>query len=232
MIIKFEKYKLNENAELAGKHSFFTFLQIISNHDYHFILNDHYTKLYKYHMFFSTETIKDLDEIIDVFKYKQSLSSAYKILLEIKGNKIAYFFGVKDDSTLRYGFLDVDTQRSYVIGEFEIYGDYFKSVSKYNALSYINKIVQNLDVKNLPLLAKIKQDFKDFYTSKKSSKVKIDDNRVISYFSKEQFTEEDLRLNRPYRILDQWIAKKSWKNKVECSVDDTTDPIQFIILIK
>jgi len=96
----------------------------------------------------------------------------------------------------------------------------------------INKIIQNVDIKNLATLSKIKKDFEKFYTSKKSLKIKVDDNRVINYFDANQFTQDDLKMNRLYRILDNWIAKKSWRNKIESSVDDTTDPIQFIILIK
>ena len=42
------KFKIYENYELSGKFSFLTFLQIVSNHDYHFILNEYYTKMYKY----------------------------------------------------------------------------------------------------------------------------------------------------------------------------------------
>jgi len=224
--------KTYESVELSGKHSFFMFLQIISNHDYHFILNEHYTKLYNYHFFFSTETIEKIDEYIEIFKYKHSLESSYETLKKIKTNKLAFFFGVKENSLLRYGFLDLDTQRSYVVGEFNISGDYFREISKYKALQSINKIIQNVDVKNLETLAKVKQDFTKFYSSKKSSKIKIEDNRVINYFSKDQFTDDDIKMNRLYRTLDKWISKRSWRNRVEFSVDDTTDPIQFIIIVK
>lgn len=225
-------FKIFENVELSGKHSFFMFLQIVSNHDYHFILNDHYTKLYNYHFFFSTETIEKVDEYIEIFKYKHSLESSYETLKKIKSNKLAFFFGIKENSVLRYGFLDLDTQRSYVVGEFNITGGYFREISKYKALQSINKIIQNVDVKNLSTLAKVKQDFTKFYTSKKSLKIRIDDNKVINYFSKDQFTDQDFSMNRLYRALDQWIAKKSWRNNVEFSVDDTVDPVQFIIIVK
>lgn len=224
--------KTYESYELSGKHSFLTFLQIISNHDYHFILNDLYTKLYKYHFFFSTETIKETNEFVNIFKYKHSLTSSYEILKKISDNKLAFFFGIKDDSLLRYGFLDLDTQRSYVVGEFRISGEYFKSIVKYKAMQFVNKILQNIDVKNLSLLSKIKIDFENFYKSKKSSKIKIEDNRVIKYYDKDQFTEDDFNMNRLFRILDQWISKKSWRNKVECNVDDTKDPLEFIIIVK
>jgi hypothetical protein len=225
-------FKLFESLELSGKHSFFMFLQIISNHDYHFILNEHYTKLYNYHFFFSTETIEKVDEYIEIFKFKHSLASTYEILKKIKSNKLAFFFGVKENSLLRYGFLDLDSQRSYVVGEFNISGGYFREISKYKALQSVNKIIQNVDVKNLSTLAKVKQDFAKFYSSKKNSKIKIEDNRVINYFSKDQFTDDDIKMNRLYRTLDTWISKRSWRNRVEFSVDDTTDPIQFIIIVK
>ena len=232
MITRFKRYKLNESFELSGKHSFLTFLQIVSNHDFHFILNDHYTKLYNYHFFFSTETIKKVDEFVEIFKYKHSLSSCYQILLEIKSSKLGFFFGIKENNLLRYGFVDLDSQRSYVVGEFMVTGTYFQSIAKYKALQFINKVVQNTDVKHLSTLSKIKLDFQKFYKSKKSKKIEMTDNKVINYFSKDQFNEEDLNMNRLYRVLDQWVSKRSWRNQVEFSVDDTTDPVQFIIIVK
>jgi len=226
------KFKIFEDYELSGKHSFFIFLQIISNHDFHFILNDYFTKLYNYHFFFSTETIKNIEEFVEIFKYKHSLASAYQILVKIKSNRLAFFFGVKENTLLRYGFVDLDTQRSYVIGEFNVSGTYFREIAKYKALQSINRIIQNVNVKNLATLSKIKQDFENFYKSKKSQKIKIEDNRVINYFDIRQFNEDDIKMNRPYRILDQWISKRSWRNKVEYSVDDTKDPIEFIIIVR
>ena len=132
----------------------------------------------------------------------------------------------------RYGFVDLDSQRSYVVGEFNVSGGYFREISKYKAIQSINKVIQNVNVKNLALLSKIKQEFEKFYFSKKSIKIKFDDNKVINYFDKNEFTDEDIQMNRPYRALDQWISKKSWKNNVEYSVDDSTDPLQFIIIVK
>src|SRR5574344_1417112 len=100
--------KINENVELSGKNSFLTFLQIISNHNYHFILNDFYTKIYQYQFYFSTETIKNVNEFIEIFKYKHSLAACYDILSKINDAKLSFFFGVKENSQLRYGFLDLD----------------------------------------------------------------------------------------------------------------------------
>lgn len=232
MITRFKRYKLNESFELSGKHSFLTFLQIISNHDFHFISNDHFTKLYNYHFFFSTETISKIDEFVEIFKYKHSLASCSEILSKVKSNKLGFFFGIKENSLLRYGFVDLDSQRSYIAGEFQVTGTYFRSISKYKALQFINKILQNTKVENLSILSKIKQDFEKFYKSKKNLRIKIIDNKVINYINKDQFTEEDLKMNRLYRVLDQWVSKRSWRNKVEFSVNDTTDPIEFIVIIK
>jgi len=225
-------FKLFENVELSGKHAFNIFLQIISNHDFHFLLNDHFTKLYNYHMFFSTESIPNVDEFVHIFKYKHSLSATYDILMKIKSNKLSFFFGVKEESLLRYGFVDLDTQRSYVVGEFSISNSYFKSIVKYKAIQMINKVIQNLNVKNLAMLSKVKKDFENFYKSKKKNKIIIDDNKVIGYIKRDQFKEEELQMNRPYRVLDKWIGNKSWKDRVEYSVDDTEDPLKFIIIVK
>jgi len=232
MITNFNKYSLNETYELSGKHSFLTYLQIVSNHDYHFISNDTYRKLYKYHVFFSTETITGIEDYVDIFKYKHSLSSAYEILLQIKDNKLAFFFGIKENSTLRYGFLDLDTQRSYVVGEFMFTKDFFGSISKYKSMQFVNKVIQNTDAKKLPILSKIKQDCENFYKGKKKTKVEISDNKVIIYITRDQFTDDDINMNRPFRSLDNWASKKMWRNKVECSVDDEGDPIKFILIVK
>lgn len=233
MITKFNKYnKINESVKLSGKYSFSMFLQVISNHDYHFINNEHYTSLYKYHFFFSTETIKDVDEFINIFKYKKSLSASYEILKNIRTNKISFFFGIKNDGLLRYGFVDLDSQRSYVTGEFKISNGYFKTIVKYKAMSYINKIIQNISIKSLPILSKVKKDIVNFYKDKNGQKIKIIDNKVIKYIDRNNFSEEDFSMNRLYRDLDKWVSKKEWKNDVEYNVDDTTDPIQIIIIVK
>lgn len=231
MITKFDNFKINESFELSGKHSFMTFLQIISNHDYHFIMNNYYTDLYKYHFFFSTETIKDVDELMEIFKYKHSLPAAYNILLKIKMNKLSFFFGVKDDLVLRYGFSDIDTQRSYVVGEFSLSKEFFTTISKYKSMSFINKFLQSADIKKLPTLSKIKKDLEKFYKDKKYKKIEIIDNRVNKIIDKSEFTEEDLSMNRIYRAIDKWISKKSWRNMVEYNVDETEDDIIKIIII-
>lgn len=233
MITNFNNFKMNESFELSGKHSFLTFLQIVSNHDYHFIMNNHYTELYNYHFFFSTETIKEIDELVEVFKYKHSLPAAYNILLKIKMNKLAFFFGIKDDLLLRYGFVDIETQRSYVVGEFNLTKEFFATISKYKAMSFINKFLQGVDIKKLPTLSKIKIDLNKFYKDKKSKKIDIIENRVIKVFDKSEFTQEELSMNRIYRALDKWIFKKSWRNLVEYNVDDTEDDlIKIIIIVK
>lgn len=233
MITNFNNFKINESFELSGKHSFLTFLQIVSNHDYHFIINNQYTDLYKYHFFFSTETIKEVDELMEIFKYKHSLPAAYNILLKIKMNKLAFFFGIKDDLLLRYGFVDIDTQRSYVVGEFTLTKEFFGTISKYKSMSFINKFLQSADIKKLPTLSKIKKDLKKFYKDKKYKKIEIIDNRVNKIIDKSEFSEEDLSMNRIFRALDKWVSKKSWRNLVEYNVDDTEeDIIKIIIIVK
>jgi hypothetical protein len=223
----------NKDTYIAGKNAFNIFLQIISNHGFNFINNEHYTSIYDYHLFFSTETIKDNDEFVNIFKFKKSLPSAYNILTKIKTNKLSFFFGIKEDKLLRYGFLDLDTQRSYVIGEFTIFNNgYFRSIVKYKCLRIVNKVIQNLNIKKLYTLSKIKKDLIKFYKDKKNSNIELDDDKVIKYINRDQFTDEELNMNRLYRTLDKWVSKRSWRNNVEYNVDDTVDPIKIIIIVK
>lgn len=218
--------------ELSGKHAFMIFLQIISNHDYNFINNEHFTDLYKYYLFFSTETIKDNDEFVNIFKYKHSLSMAYDTLLKIKSNRLAFFFGINNNLLLRYGFVDLTTKRSYVIGEFNVSNGFFVSIAKYKCVRIINKVIQNIDVKKLSTIMKIKEDLADFLKSIVKSKIEIEDNLVIKYIDRNKLKDEYLQMNRLYRLLDKWVSKKSWRNKVEYNVDDTVDPIKIIIIVK
>ena len=227
-----ENKLLKENYELSGKYSFLIFLQIISNHNYHFIFNELYNELYNYHLFFSTETIKEVDDFIDIFRYKKSLSATHKILKEIRDNKLSFFFGVKDDLLLRYGFVDLNSKRSYVVGEFNIVGNYFNEILKYNAIQYIKKYIKTSNIENLIFLFKIKKEIKKLFKNKKIIKKEILDNKIIIHYNKDQFSEDDLNMNRPYRILDKWILKKKWSGKVEYSIIDDEDPIKVIIILK
>ncbi len=236
MITKFKIFENNSesvnNPELSGKHAFMIFLQIISNHDYNFINNEHFTDLYNYHLFFSTETIKDNDEITNIFKYKHSLSMAYDTLLKIKSNRLAFFFGINNNLLLRYGFVDLTTKRSYVIGEFNISNGFFLSIAKYKCVRIINKVIQNIDVKKLSMIMKIKEDLEDFLKLKAKSDIEIEKNLVIKKIDRNKLKDEYLQMNRLYRLLDKWVSKKSWRNKVEYNVDDTVDPIKIIIIVK
>lgn len=233
MITNFKIFE-NNSDELAGKHAFMIFLQVISNHDYNFINNEHFTNLYNYYLFFSTETIKNNDEFENIFKYKNSLPLAYKTLSNIRSNRLAFFFGINDKLQLRYGFVDLSTKRSYVVGEFDVKNKgFFNSVVKYKCLRMINRTIQNIDMKRLSTIIKVKKDLLGFLKSQvKSSKVEIENNLVTKYIDRHNLHDEYLQMNRLYRILDKWVSKKSWRNLVEYNVDDTEDPIKIIIIVK
>jgi len=224
---------VNESSnELSGKFSFFSLLQVIGNHGYNFMLNDHYTKLYKYQYYFSTETISDVRELLEVFKYKHSLASTYKTLLDRKDDKLAFFFGVKDKSTFRYGFLDSNSQKSYVTGEFVASPRYFRSIIKYKAVSSIGGMINSINLRNIDILRQIKEDIKDFIPEHKPIKTEIVDNRVIKTFDKSIYSDQDIQSNRPFMALHDWSQKQKWGPKVECSVNDESEQLQFVIIVK
>ncbi len=225
------KEYIKENLELSGKNSFFNFLQIIGNHNYHFIFSQHYTESYQYLYFFVTETLKNNSEFLDVFQYKTSLQSVNHVLGKLSSNKVAFFFGIKD-GILRYGVLDTVTKRSHVCGEFKVNDKYFASIKKYKAILYVNKYLQNVNIKNITLMRQIQKDLEKFYPSKKVKKVEIEGkNQVTAYIDKHKFTDEDMQTNRPFRVLHEWVASKDWRNKVHYYVDEEQDDLEFIIIV-
>jgi len=222
---------LKENLELSGKNSFFNFLQIIGNHKYHFMYSQYYTDAYQYLYFFVTETLKNNDEFLDVFKYKTSLQSVNHVLSELRSNKVSFFFGIKN-GILRYGILDTLSKRSHVCGEFKVNDKYFNSIKKYKAISYVNKYLQNINIKNITLMRQIQKDLEKFYPSKKVKKVEIEGkNMVKAFIDRHKFTDDDIQTNRPFRILHEWVAQKDWRNKVHYYVDEKDSDLEFIIIV-
>jgi len=229
-----KKYKeyIKENLELSGKNSFFNLLQIIGNHGYHFIYSNYYTEIYQYLYFFITETIKDTDEFLDVFKYKISLKSSNYILNKLKNNKVSFFFGISKDSILRYGILDNTSKKSHVCGEFKVNDKYFNSIKKYKSISYVNKYLKNINIKNISLMRDIQKELETFYTSKKVKDVEIQGkNTIIAHIDRHKFTDDDIQTNRPFRVLHEWVLTKEWKNRVHYYVDETDTELNFTIIV-
>ena len=226
----YKKY-IKENFELSGKYSFFNLLQIIGNHDYHFMYSDYYTEQYYYLYFFLCEPIKNTEEFIEIFKYKTSLKSCHYILSRLKNSRVSFFFGINKDSILRYGFLDTKSKKSYVCGEFKVNDRYFNSIIKYKSMGFLNKYLQNINIKNITLMRQIQKELKDFYESKKVKKVVIEGKDTIkAYIDRHKFTDDDIQTNRPFRVLHEWVSTKEWKNKVHYYVDEQDKELIFIII--
>ncbi len=226
------QYKIFENLELSGKHSFFNLLQIIGNHEYHFVYSKHYTESYQYLYFFVTESIKNVDEFLNVFQYKTSLKSINYILGKLKNNGVSFFFGINKDSVLRYGILDNSSKKSHVCGEFKINDKYFNSIKNYKAIGFINRYLQNMNIKNITLMRRIQEEIATFYKSKKIRKVDIEGkNTIKAYIDIHKFTTDDIQTNRPFRVLHEWVSKKDWKSKVHYYVNETESELEFIIIV-
>lgn len=223
---------IKENLELSGKHAFFNLLQIIGNHGYHFTYSKYYTETYEYLYFFVSEMIKSNDEFLDVLKYKTSLKSSYFILGKLKSNKLSFFFGINKDSILKYGFLDNISKKSHVCGEFKVNDKYFNSVRNYKSMSYVNKFLQDINIKNITLIRQIQKELEDFYKNKKVKKVEVQGkNQVIASIDRHKFTDEDIQMNRPFRVLHEWISNKDWRSKVHYYVDEKENVLDFIVIV-
>lgn len=227
-----EDLELPNSIELSGKYSFFNFVQIVGNHDYHFVYSEYYTNLYKYLYYFVAETIKDNETFIEVFQYKSSLKMLHSVMVKLRQNKLSFFFGINKESILRYGILDHQSKRSHVCGEFKVNDKFFDSAKNYKALEFLIKYLKDINIRKISLIKQIKQEFEKFYPSKKSKKVQIvGKNMIISHFDRHKFTDEELSTNRPFRVLHEWISKKDWRGGVHYYVNETENELEFIIIV-
>jgi hypothetical protein len=223
---------IKESLELSGKNSFFNLLQIIGNHNYHFIYSKYYTDAYQYLYFFVTETIKDVEDFLDVFQYKTSLKSSNYVLDKLKNNKVTFFFGINKDNILRYGILDSVSKKSHVVGEFKVNDKYFDTIKKYKAIAYINKYLKTINTKNITLMRQIQKEMVNFYKSKHIKKVDIEGkNSIITKVDIQKFSDDDIKTNRPFRVLHEWVSRKKWKSKVHYYVNETDTELEFIIIV-
>lgn len=227
----FNEY-LKEEVEISGKYSFFNFLQIIGNHKYHFVFSDYYTGVYRYLYFFVTETLKDNEEFIEVFKYKTSLKLAHSVMEKLRQNKVSFFFGINKESILRYGVLDHQSKRSHVCGEFKVNDAFFNSAKNYTALSYVNRYLQDINIKKIGLMKQIKQELEKFYPDKKCKGVEIrGKNMVVATFDRHKFTADEISSNRPFRVLHEWVSNKSWRGGVHYFVNEAENELEFVIMV-
>jgi len=225
---------LNENTELSGKYSFFNYLDVVDSLELNFFKNNYHRKLYEdYIYFFSTEVIKNNIEVLNKLKFKRSLSKSHQIIKELGHNKISFFFGIKTNKILRYGFIDNLSHKSYVTGQFSITTNYFKSLYKNKCVSLIISSLSTFSIDKYNKMEKIKEEFKSFYKNKESSKIDIDGDKVINYINKKLFKQEDFNKNMPMQVFDEWISRKKWKKNITSYFVDEEDEkfLKFIIVV-
>lgn len=221
-----------KTIESAGKYSFPNFLQIVGNHKYHFVYSEFFTNLYRYLYFFVTETVKDNEEFLNVFKYKSSLKLTYSTLQKLSQNKLSFFFGINNQNILRYGFLDQQSRRSFVTGEFKVNDKYFGTLKNIPALEFCQRFLVDINIKHISLMRRIKLELKNFYPSKKSKLIELrGKDMVVAHFDRHKFTDEEISMNRPFRVLHEWVSSKEWRGGVHYYVDENENELEFIIIV-
>jgi len=227
---KFSRYidELNE-SKLNGKYGFFMFLDIIDELKNSFIKED-YLNVRDFNLFFTTDKIKDKNQLSDLIEYKKSLDVAFATLSHIKNLRLSFYFGVRDFN-IEYGFHDDLKRMVYKVGEFKIASSYLKSIQSYKCITMISKVLMGSNLKDLELLQKIKVDLKYLFDQKfneieikHGDKVikKINNVELKNYYNGDKITE----------YFDAWSFKHKWYYKTYNYTDVEGDDTDFYVKIK
>jgi len=220
----------NKNIELSGKHGFNILLDIINDFDILFIKQDYYNTA-DYSYFFTTETIKKKQEIIDILKRKKSLETAYKTLVKIKDLRLSFFFGVKD-YICYYGFYNEDNRYVYKVGKFRVYNKDFKELYRNKCMKTIRNIIEKGNLKNLKLLQEIKVDFHTIFDKIDPDIEILDEYRIKNSYNLDIFKEEDKDENKMRIYLTQWSRNFKWSDKCYYYTHLTEKYVHFYIKLK
>lgn len=221
-----ERIKLYESFELSKKNSFQIFLDVIEEFGYKFNSQD-YMNTGTYSYFFQTDIIKIDIKLLDSFEFKTSLHTAYGTLMKLKGKRISFYFGVKETS-LEYGFFDIDAEMVYKIGEFNININYLKSL-KNRCLISIKKQLNNSNIRFVYLLHKVKNLSKDMIKSKGKTKF-LDEYRMVISYDKNIFS--DLNDDKLNNFVNNWLIDNKLNKSYIGHVNITDDSIDIYLNVK
>lgn len=225
----FEEYKDNK-IKLSGKYAFHIFLDIIDDYEYQYLKKD-CLNVYDFSYFFMTDKITDLKSILHTIKRKKSLKIAYKTLENIKNLRLAFYFGIKG-YVCEYGFYDLDDNDVYKIGEFITNSKFFKKYFKHDCLKAVKKISRNINLLNLKILHKVKDDFKDLFKDIDSKIEILDEYRIKNSYGIKSFNKEDLNDMKLTYHLDKWARKYKWYRQCTSFILITEEYVNFYIKIK
>lgn len=226
---------VNESLDMGGKNIFKSFLKIISalgirktavEWD---IVPEEYLIYYKW----DNINCEKLRSIIQ--RFRSVTNFMYNI--EEDASECSVYYGIKTDLTFDYGFI---TSKKIVIGQFRLTSGNFKWMLLLDSpsISSLKKEVVDMDIKNISLYCKIKNDMLKFIPgeSEKKSVPKVEnDIMIFGYYGIGNWVNGQLDDNSYNDIktkVKQWIMKFKWRDSVMVSVSSKSFWTKIALKIK
>lgn len=211
-----------KDVSLSGKGGFNSFLKVITALNLPEIKPNVDNCPQSFSIIYSMESLNK-ERLLKVLRRFRSLSSGIRIIENINDNIIGIYFGLKHDGGrfyIEYGILADD--KRYVIGEFKFGSSQYKKMMSNNnkVLKSFQEEMKEVDLKDLKLLMKVKDDFTNFspgYFHKKSNSI-IKDNVLIQGFYGVGNWNNGILDKESYDNLKQefkeWVLTQKWKDQV------------------
>jgi len=212
---------------LSGKESFRIFLYLINKFELRF-LKKNYLNTGNYYYFFYTESIPDNEMLKDELELKESLKAGYLTFKKMKKDrKISFYFGIYNH-ILEYGFYDLSRKVVYKIGKFEIEDNYFKNLPRHKCFKGIRDRLEEANLKNMELLHKIKEDFKNFM---EKGNIKILNEYKIKFFINKN-NVDNLNEKKLTQKINKFKEDYEWGNLVTSFTIIGEKMIHFYLRLK
>lgn len=219
-----------EEIELAGKHAFEVWLDVIDDAGNEFT-KQNYLNTNTYSYFFTTDPIGDNVDVASHFELKQSLNTAYKTLLSIKNDRVSFYFGVREFK-LEYGFFDEIKMLVYKVGIFSITTQFLKNLVEHDCLSVIKRTFRKSNLTNLNKLHEVKKDFETFWDQIEGKIEIMDEKRIKKSFSLENFSVDDRNEIKMSISLEKWAFDFPWRKSFNYYANLTEKFVHLYIKIK
>jgi len=228
-----------KDISLAGKGGFNSFLKVITALNLPEIKPNVDNCPKEFSIIYSMESLNK-ERLLNTLKRFKSLSSGIRIIENISDNIIGIYFGLKYNGGgfyVEYGILADD--KRYVIGEFKFGSPQYRKMmsNKSKVLKSFQEEMGDVDLNDLKLLMKIKNDFTNFspgYFHRKSNSMIKDNVLIQGYYGVGNWKNGSLS-KESYDNLKQefkdWVLTQRWKDKVLVNINPGKFWVYFKIKI-
>ena len=229
-----------EDISLSGKGGFNSFIKVINALNLPEIEPDVDNCPKDFALIFSMESLNK-ERLLSIMGRFKSLKPAVRIINNIEENIIGLYFGLKYESKrfwVEYGLLADD--KRYIIGEFKFGSPQYKKMMKKEnrSLKQFQKEMENVDLKDLKTLMKVKDDFTNFspgYFHRKSNAIIKDNVLIQGYYGIGKWDSGVLNKESYTKLKDEfkeWVLSHKWKEDVLINIKPGKFWVYFKIKLK